>query len=338
MTPLTNGILSLIDSTIPHIWLPLSACEIFEQAFGLAYDNSTDLYLVNSTIHSKLLALNPTVTFKLGNDLSSEPTVTISLPYSAFDLQAQYPIYTSNSSNSSVNYFPLRRAANDTQYTLGRTFLQEAYIIADYERSNFSVAQAILTSPLPPRHIVPILSLNDTTHRPSSAPHSIQSHRLSVGVVVAIAILSAIFLLVAFLITIGLLRRHQHLHTPNRQRNAKNWLKARRRSNTLRWVHELDAENPKCPPLSDHPAWRHRERNKDSKPSTRVQQQELPGSAAAEELEGVWVSPVSPSASTRTSPWERGFMELPGHEARSKRNSARSGAGLPRANLRALIG
>lgn len=37
-------------------------------------------------------------------------------------------------------YFPLKRASNDTQYTLGRTFLQEAYLIADYERSNFTVA------------------------------------------------------------------------------------------------------------------------------------------------------------------------------------------------------
>lgn len=37
-------------------------------------------------------------------------------------------------------YFPLMRAANESQYTLGRTFLQEAYIIADYERRNFSVA------------------------------------------------------------------------------------------------------------------------------------------------------------------------------------------------------
>ena len=337
VTPLANGILALIDSTVPHIWLPLSACEIFEHAFGLSYDNQTDLYLVNSTTHSKLLVLNPTVTFNLGNDLSSGPTVSISFPYGAFDLEAHYPIYLSNSSNSSVNYFPLRRAANDSQYTLGRAFLQEAYIIADYERSNFSVAQAILTSPLPARHIVPILSLNDTAQRNSSAPHSIQSqtqsHQLSTGVVVAIGTLSAIFLLIAILIAIGLYRRHKRLHTPNRQRNAKSWLKARRRSYTRRWAHELNAENPICPPMGDHAAWREeRKRSQDSKPWTWVRRQELPGSAAAQELEGVWASPVSPS-----SPWERGFTELPGHEARSKRSSART-AGQLRANLGALIG
>ena len=341
MTPLTTGILSLIDSTVPHIWLPFSACEIFEHAFGLTYDNDTDLYLVNSTIHSRLLNLNPTVTFKLGNDLSSGPTVSISLPYGAFNLEAHYPIYTSNSSNSSVNYFPLRRAANDTQYTLGRTFLQEAYIIADYERSNFSVAQAILTSPLPPRHIVPILSPNATTQRNSSAPHSIQSHELSTGVIVAIGTLSAVCLLIAILIAIGLCRRHKHLNPPNRQRNAKNWLQARRRSNTRRWVHELHANNNlKPPPMSEHPAWRDRNPSKDSKPWTWVRRQELPGSGAAQELEGGGEGNPSERMTPRErglmSPWERGLMELPGHEARSKRSSARTGQ--LRANLGALIG
>ncbi|CAD6591030.1 MAG: hypothetical protein ASARMPREDX12_004894 [Alectoria sarmentosa] len=38
-------------------------------------------------------------------------------------------------------YFPLRQAVNESQYTLGRAFLQEAYVIVDYERSNFSVSQ-----------------------------------------------------------------------------------------------------------------------------------------------------------------------------------------------------
>jgi hypothetical protein len=31
---LPQGIYALIDSTVPEIWLPISACEIFEAAFG----------------------------------------------------------------------------------------------------------------------------------------------------------------------------------------------------------------------------------------------------------------------------------------------------------------
>jgi hypothetical protein len=121
MSLLPKVIFTLIDSTIPDIWLPISACTIFEAAFGLQYDPTRDRYLVNDTIHTQLLNLNPTLTFILQNDTSYKETVKITLPYAAFDLQASWPIYS-----NTTNYFPLRRAANNTQYTLGRAFLQEA--------------------------------------------------------------------------------------------------------------------------------------------------------------------------------------------------------------------
>jgi len=45
--------LSLVDSTVPHLWLPKAICDNFEQAFGLTYDAHTDLYTVNETIHTQ---------------------------------------------------------------------------------------------------------------------------------------------------------------------------------------------------------------------------------------------------------------------------------------------
>ena len=118
---LSDGILIFIDSTVPHIWLPQDSCTLFEDAFGLAYNDTVNRYLVNDTLHQKLQSQNPSVSFILGNDVNGGATVNITLPYSAFDLQVSTPIV-----NSTQNYFPLRRAANDTQFTLGRTFLQEA--------------------------------------------------------------------------------------------------------------------------------------------------------------------------------------------------------------------
>ena len=53
--PLQAGIYSLLDSGVPEIWLPLAACNVFESAFGLTYDNNTDRYLANDTTHSSLL-------------------------------------------------------------------------------------------------------------------------------------------------------------------------------------------------------------------------------------------------------------------------------------------
>lgn len=118
---LSDGILAFVDSAVPHIWLPLSACRAFEKAFGIIYDDTTDLYLVNNTLHDRLLSQNASVTFVLGDNTSGGKTVEITLPYLSFDLQANYKFL-----NASSRYFPLRRADNDTQYTLGRTFLQES--------------------------------------------------------------------------------------------------------------------------------------------------------------------------------------------------------------------
>lgn len=90
--------------------------------------------------------------------------------------------------------------------------------------------------------------------------------------------------------------------------------------------------------------------SKDAKPWTWARRQELPGSAAAQELEGgmregIIVSPSAIRGGGRgRATWGdlEGRLELPGHEARSKRSSAKSGrsgrSGQVRANLGRLIG
>lgn len=119
---LPTAILSFIDSTVPQIWLPIDACQEFERAFGISYDNGTGLYLVNDTLHDSLVARDASLTFTIATDTTNEETVNITLPYASFDLRVSYPIVP----NGSSRYFPIRRADNSTQYTLGRTFLQEA--------------------------------------------------------------------------------------------------------------------------------------------------------------------------------------------------------------------
>lgn len=199
-TATSGGHLSLIDSTVPEIWLPRAVCDAFRDAFGLTYDPTTDLYIVNNTMHSRLKALNPTVTFRLGNTAYDNGNGTnIALPYAAFDLQASWPIYP-----NATNYFPIRRAANDSQYTLGRTFLQEAYLIVDYERRNFSVAQVLFGDPPPPQRIVTITSLNATG---SSNDTRNESSPLSGGALAGIVV--GAIAIVALLIAGGLLIRRR---------------------------------------------------------------------------------------------------------------------------------
>lgn len=117
----SGGIFAFVDSELPYIWLPQDACQAFEHAFGLTWNATSEMYLVNNTLHSELQAMNMSVTFTLGVGKSGGETVDITLPYAAFDLTATPPLV-----ENTTSYFPLKRAANDTQYTLGRAFLQEA--------------------------------------------------------------------------------------------------------------------------------------------------------------------------------------------------------------------
>lgn len=118
----SSRLVALVDSTFPYITLPLAVCQKFEAAFGITWNDLAQGYLVSETLHAQLQTQNASVTFTLGNS-SARATVDITLPYAAFNLVTMYPLTVNSSS-----YFPLMRATNESQYTLGRTFLQEALV------------------------------------------------------------------------------------------------------------------------------------------------------------------------------------------------------------------
>lgn len=120
-TLLSDPIDIFLDSTDPNLWLPSDVCDAFEAAFGLTLDETSGLYLVNETHHTTLLNSDAEVSFRLSDVATGGDAVRIVLPYDAFDLTAEAPLV-----DNSSYYFPLKRASNSTQYTLGRTFFQEA--------------------------------------------------------------------------------------------------------------------------------------------------------------------------------------------------------------------
>jgi hypothetical protein len=200
-----NDLNMFIDSTIAEMWLPVEICKAFEDTFGLKYDNKTNLYLVDDATHESLLAQNPSLTFTLGQQYSTDTTMQISLPYAAFDLEASPP-YRGLKQKS--RYFPIRQGANSSQWVLGRTFLQEAYLTVDWERQNFSVS-AIDWTYGKPAEIVPIVSPQYAEYRPPSPPKI--KKPLSTGAVLGIA-LGTGFTVALVLVAIGWWfwrRRHQ---------------------------------------------------------------------------------------------------------------------------------
>ncbi|KAJ9656578.1 hypothetical protein H2201_008493 [Coniosporium apollinis] len=108
------------------------------------------------------------------------------MPYGSFDLNASAPLF-----DTSTRYFPLKRAVNDSQYTLGRTFLQQAYVIVDYERSNFSVSQALFPDTSIPLHIVPILPPGEGSSSAGLSTAAIAGIVVGAVVIVVVAILAA---------------------------------------------------------------------------------------------------------------------------------------------------
>ena len=120
---LPDPILTFIDSTQAMIYLPTASCKVFESTFGLLWNETAQRYWVDEELHNSLRATNPTITFTLSDSLSLGRTVDIVLPYASFDLLVQPP-----AAERTTRLFPLRRASKKSQYTLGRTFLQEAYV------------------------------------------------------------------------------------------------------------------------------------------------------------------------------------------------------------------
>lgn len=179
-----NGTISLsntallvpIDSSVSDLWLPRSICDRFASAFGLQYIAQTNRYILSSETNERLKKLSPVLSFTIGTQLVEGTTIVVQLPYAAMDLQASTPIFA-----NTINYFPIRRAANDSQYMIGRAFLQEVYIGADYERGYFNVSQAVFTDPMPVSKVVTIAPANSTASS-SSTTSAPLSHAAAAGI------------------------------------------------------------------------------------------------------------------------------------------------------------
>lgn len=234
-TLLSGGVFAYVDSTVPWIVMPDEACNEIEQAFGLTMDNATGLYLLSESQHTTLSSRNPNFTFVLGNDISGGATVSITLPYKAFDLSLSAPIV-----NSTSNYFPLKRG-NDSTYTLGRTFLQEAYLTADYERGNFSISQCVWNQNA--AEDIQVIHSTNWTAPPNAnggattSASSSSNSSLTIAAIVGIVVAAVVF--IACISALAVLRHFRKWPFHNRPHPA---------------FSELDADGKPGGPMAVHPS------------------------------------------------------------------------------------
>jgi hypothetical protein len=191
--PGTGGFNAIIDSTFPYLVLPDNICDQFVQKFNLGFDRTTNLYTINATAHEQNKQQNATVQFKIGTGIQdSLPSTTIILPYDAFYMQASFPIYPTT---NTTDYFPIKKSGNGV-YVLGRTFLQEAYIVVDYERTTFTVAPAHFSDPMPANE--DLVTIFSTSYKPPEGTHSSGSSGISAGAIAGIVVgIVAVFALLA---------------------------------------------------------------------------------------------------------------------------------------------
>jgi hypothetical protein len=200
---------AFIDSAVPELWLPVSVCEAFERTFGLELDEPSGMYLLNESAHTKLQDLNPNITFTLANQKSGGETTDIVFPYAAFDLNVSAPIVN----NKTEWYFPIRRG-EEGKYTLGRTFLQEAYVTTHYESRTFNVSQCVFEDG-GKSHIIALPAVLSTESEDSgsgsgsgSETASGKKKKLGTGAIVGIVIgILALFLILGLLVFLCLRRR-----------------------------------------------------------------------------------------------------------------------------------
>ena len=191
-----------IDSNRPYIYLPQITCDSIAEILGLQFDSMTENYLIDNATHKRLSMLQPELTFQLGIDFDSKDTVVIKLPYTSLSLQLSFPL---TKVGNETRYFPIRRATGPTQFVLGRAFLQNAYLIADYDRESFSVHQVRFSDFAPViREIVPgkIGKTLDSWETSTDMESPRQSTRMSkgaiVGIVCGVVALTVLMFILAF--------------------------------------------------------------------------------------------------------------------------------------------
>jgi hypothetical protein len=266
----SSGFYATIDSTLPYLFLPDDICDQFASKFRLTFDNTTQLYKVNDTSHKYNLDQNATVVFKIGNgpDDSVEGTTAITLPYAAFYQPGDKPLFP-----NTTNYFPIRKSPTGV-YVLGRTFLQEAYIVVDYERLNFTVAPVVYSNPMPSPQIVPIFKKDYVQPGDSGTPQSGKKSGIAPGAVAGIVVgIVILFLLLGLGAFFFWKKRRTSKTPPNKEVSEIDTMVDGTQAKHRR-VSELDSD-PNGKPLNGYYG-NGRNENKDNTPFPPISEMESP--------------------------------------------------------------
>ena len=114
----------------PYMYLPNSTCEAIAKDLPLTYNAKYGLYLWNTQDPEYVkIVKSPTylsLTFRAASD-----NLTINVPFQLLNLTLDAPLAT-----QPTPYFPCQPPNNSTEYSLGRAFLQAAFIGVNWDQGN----------------------------------------------------------------------------------------------------------------------------------------------------------------------------------------------------------
>ncbi|KXS94286.1 hypothetical protein AC578_6799 [Pseudocercospora eumusae] len=116
-----------LDTSVAEFWLPSEVCDLFEASFNITEEAKTGLFGIDNASRQQRFNNGTSLTFVLGASSDATAKLQIELSPEAF---------------GNFSYFPLRRAADNTQFVLGRTFFQETCITVDWTRGNYTLSKA----------------------------------------------------------------------------------------------------------------------------------------------------------------------------------------------------
>lgn len=132
----SQGLQVLIDGCSPYLSLPRSTCDAIAQHLPVTHDAELGLYLWNTedAKYSQIVSSASALEFTfLGS--SNTDKVPISVPFRHLNLTLDQPLV-----QSPRPYLPCFTGSD--KFTLGRTFLQDAFMGADWSARTWFLAQA----------------------------------------------------------------------------------------------------------------------------------------------------------------------------------------------------
>ncbi|OHE96646.1 hypothetical protein CORC01_08103 [Colletotrichum orchidophilum] len=132
-----NGLLVSIDGCAPYLTLPKSTCDNIASHLPVLYDAKLGLYLwdTDSTAYNQIVSSATTLSFTFLSGINTKP-ITIRVPFVHLNLTLSEPL-----TESPTPYFPCFNSGTG-RYALGRAFLQDAFLGANWGQSKWWLGQA----------------------------------------------------------------------------------------------------------------------------------------------------------------------------------------------------